>query len=636
MKAATPLAARWLAATAGKADRFARGAVVKAWAALREGRLPASPAWWVRAMRLHWRELDGGWHVVPAPASWDPEPLEASYRRWRETQLAPDRQTALAAAAQRLEAAGPLISVVAWAGDAGRLGEVLETVGAQRYGRWELCVGVPAWASPTADDAGGQGVRDDRRLRLVPAGSPGDEGNALQAVLARAGGEFVAFLGAGDLLPRDALLHVAEALARDPGLDWIYTDEDRVDPDRCHGDPQLKGAFSPELALSHPYATRLAIVRRALVQEVGGLRDGFPAAAAILDLLLRLTERGARVGHVAEVCCHRRATSPETPAVRDGVQRAVEAALARRRLRATPVVPEAAARLGLAIHRLQWDPRLLAEQPVTVVVPTRDRVDLLDACVASLAHTTDARHVRLLVIDDDSEAPATRRYLAELEARGVLRCRVVRSARPRPVFDYARLMNRAAREVETPLMLLLNDDVEAVAPGWLEQMAGWLSIPEVGAVGARLVYPNGALQHAGVVLGARQGLPLHLGHGLDAEEAGYQLLPHLARNVAAVTGACLLTPTALFHELGGFDAMHLSVQYNDIDYCLRVLDAGRRVVYEPGAVLIHRGGASRGRAYDYRENLFFLRKHRSRRDPYVSPHLDPGSLCGPSPRLRTP
>jgi len=591
MGAALLEAARWLAAAVEKTDRFVRGAALKALVALREGRLPPSPAWWLRALRLHWRELDGGWHQTPEPARWDREALEASYRRWRAARRPP-------ASAGALAVEGPLISVVAWARDAGRLRELLETLRTQPYGRWELCAE-----------------------------------SCLRATLARATGEFVAFLDPDDRLAPEGLLHVAGRLVREPDLDWLYTDADRVGADGCHGEPDLKGAFSPELALAHAFATRLAVVRRARIQEAGGLGDGAPAAA-ILDLLLRLWEGGARVGHVAEVCCHRGAMAAADAAA--DVERAVEAALRRRGLRARPVTPPVLARLGLPVRQLRWDPGLLAERPVTIVVPTRDRVDLLDTCVASLERTLDARHVRLLVVDDDSTEPATRRYLGGLERRGVLACRVVRAARPRSLFDYARVMNLAAREVETPLMLQLNDDVEATAPGWLEQMAGWFAVPEVGVVGAKLVYPNGALQHAGVALRARDGLPLHLCHGLDAEEAGYQLLPHLARNVAAVTGACLLTPTALFHELGGFDGARFRVQHNDIDYCLRVLDTGRRVVYEPAAVLVHRGSASRGAAYDYRENLAFRRRHGTRADPYLSPHLDPGSLCGPSPRLRAP
>jgi GT2 family glycosyltransferase len=296
-------------------------------------------------------------------------------------------------------------------------------------------------------------------------------------------------------------------------------------------------------------------------------------------------------------------------------------------------VPEVAARLGFDLHRVRWDAAYLAERPVTVVIPTRDRPDLLEACVASLVRTVDPRHVRLLVVDDDSTEPAARGRIEALRASGVLACRILRVRRERSAFDFARLVNAAAGVVETPLVLLLNDDVEAVKPGWLEQMAGWFAIPEVGVVGAKLVYPNGAIQHAGVALDARQGLPLHLCHGLDAGEAGYALLPHRQRNVAAVTGACLLTRTALFRELGGFDAVRFRVQYGDVDYCLRVRDAGQRVVFDPGAVLVHRGGASRGAAYDYRENLAFLRAHGARLDPYCSPHLDRGSLCGPSPRL---
>jgi GT2 family glycosyltransferase len=187
--------------------------------------------------------------------------------------------------------------------------------------------------------------------------------------------------------------------------------------------------------------------------------------------------------------------------------------------------------------------------------------------------------------------------------------------------------------VTTPFMLQLNNDVEAIESGWLDQMVGWLAVPEVGVVGAKLLYPDGSIQHAGVMVMPSHGTPEHLFHRLFGNDSGYQWLPHRARNVSAVTGACLLTRTDLFHQLGGFDEEHLAVQFNDVDYCLKAVSADYRIVYEPAAVLFHRAGASRGRAYDYRENVFFLRKHREYRDPFLSPHLDLSSLCGPTPVL---
>jgi GT2 family glycosyltransferase len=165
-------------------------------------------------------------------------------------------------------------------------------------------------------------------------------------------------------------------------------------------------------------------------------------------------------------------------------------------------------------------------------------------------------------------------------------------------------------------------------------MVGWFTMPDVGVVGARLLRPNGTVQHGGVVIGARRGLPQHLFEGLDASDPGFMCRARVAQNVSAVTGACLLTRTALYRTLDGFDAAHLGVQYNDVDYCLRVTDAGFRIVFEPGATLLHETSASRRGRYTNEENSYFRGKYGSRHDPYWSPHLDHWSLAMPTPRLK--
>jgi GT2 family glycosyltransferase len=241
--------------------------------------------------------------------------------------------------------------------------------------------------------------------------------------------------------------------------------------------------------------------------------------------------------------------------------------------------------------------------------------------------------VKVLIVDDHSRQAETTAFLDELE-RTVHGCRVLRTRAATDTFNYARLMNLAAREVDTPLMLHFNNDVEALTPGWLDQMRGWLTVPGVGVVGPKLLYPDGSIQHAGVMVMPGLFTPEHLFHRLLEDDAGYQWLPHRLRNVSAVTGACVLTSTALFHEVGGFDEEHLPVQFNDIDYCLRVIASGKRIVYEPAAVLSHRTSASRGDRHDHRENMYFLARYHDFTDPYVSPHVEPLSMLTATPLLR--
>jgi GT2 family glycosyltransferase len=240
----------------------------------------------------------------------------------------------------------------------------------------------------------------------------------------------------------------------------------------------------------------------------------------------------------------------------------------------------------------------------------------------------NVQRTQLLIVDDRSRQPATLAYLDQLAAHAGLACRVTRPPNPDGRFNYARLMNHAASLVDTPLLLHLNNDIEAIGPGWLDQMAGWMSQPGVGIVGAKLLYRDSSLQHAGVAVSSSHGVPEHLFRRLRGDDCGYQWLPHRVRSVSAVTGACLLTPTALYRDLGGFDAEHLPVQFNDIDYCLRASSRGWRTIYEPAATLYHDESASRGRAFDYGENAWFASRHATYREPFVSAHFDPDSWFG--------
>jgi O-antigen biosynthesis protein len=390
-------------------------------------------------------------------------------------------------------------------------------------------------------------------------------------------------------------------------------------------DPNLKGAFSPELALVDDYATRLAVSPRRAIVEAGGLRPGY-GGAQVYELFLRVVDCGTRVAHLPDVCCHRRAAV--SPVLTEEHREAANQALARRGVRAEVVSEQTR---GVPGQRVRWH-QDLSRADVTIVIPTRDRVDLLSACLASLRRTIDLSRVRMLIVDDQSRQQDTLTFLADFERTAG--CRVLRTAAVSDTFNYARLMNLAAREVGTPLMLHLNNDVEAITFGWLEQMQGWLGLPGIGVVGPKLLYPDGSIQHAGVMVMPRLSAPAHLFHRLPNDNPGYQWLPHRLRNVTAVTGACVLTHTALFHDVGGFDEEHLPVQFNDIEYCLRVIAHGKRIVYEPAAVLRHRTSASRGSQFDYRENMYFMTKYSDVTDPYISPNVEPSSMMGHTPALK--
>lgn len=384
------------------------------------------------------------------------------------------------------------------------------------------------------------------------------------------------------------------------------------------------------MALTHNYTHHLTVIRRSVVEKAGRLRPEFNGAQDI-DLFLRCGELilPKDVVHVPFIGYHWRAHAESTAtrgdqkgylfaAARKGIAEAVQ----RRGLRAEPMLPEFAQHYALCLHQLKWDPALLQDNPVTIVIPTKNRADLLRTCLDSLARTTPKESVKLVVVDDNSDEPAALAYLKELPSRQDLRCAVLRAPPSPSGFNYSRLVNLGTARADTPLVLHLNNDVEALTPGWLEDMVGWLSVPGVGVVGAKLLYPDGTINHAGISLSREDGLPHGLFEREPAEDLGFQFLPHAARNVAAVTGACLLTRTELYRQLAGFDETKLQVAYNDVDYCLRASAAGFRCVYTPQAVLRHVGSATRGNTYAEREHVEYLARHGTDRDPYLSESLE--------------
>ena len=561
------------------------------------------------------------------------------YAAWQEAnRLTPRLRRAMEASAAALAGGGPRFTLLVDAVDgAAGLDDLLASLRAQIYPHWEAWIAAPG--APPAACAG------EARCRHEPCAGPADRVRALNAAAHQSAGTHLALLAAGARLPADALLQVAERLAAAPALELVYTDEDRMDDAGTRTDPDFKPEWSPALALSGRFPGDLAVVRRDRFVELGSFREAYAAVPAY-DLLLRLGDRlrPEQVAHVPSIGHHARgapaAIDPADPAV-EQARLALADALRRRAGAAEPFLPEVSHERKLRWHQLQWDPKILSRLQVTIVIPTRDRLHLLQECIELLDETVDWRYVKLLIVDDTSRDPDAVRYLEAIPRRTDLLCSVVRPEDPRAPFNYSHLINRAMAAVDTPLALQLNNDVNALARGWLEELAGWFTLPDVGVVGAQLLYPDKTLNHSGIVLGAHGGLadtPFLRRPPRDVAAVEWHAL---AREASAVTGACLLTRTALFRELGGFDERDFGVAYNDVDYCARVRAAGRRVIYTPQAKLMHWGSATRGVTFDEAEHIAFVRKYTRPRDPFCSPHLElaedhavrcRGAVCGHTAR----
>lgn len=521
----------------------------------------------------------------------------------------------------------PTFSVVMAAYNTKReyLEEAIESVLGQIYTKFELIVADDASTDPTVRDVVDGFARRDPRVRLVTRDENGGISAAGNAAIAAATGEWLVFMDHDDTLVPWALLHVALAINEQPSAQLLYSDEDKLSERGRLFMPYFKSDFDPLLLLGQNYVCHLTTVRRDLVTRLGGLRGEFDGAQD-WDLVLRVDEVVDRsdVVHIPLVLYHWRShegstskTSDAKPWALDAGRRCVAAALARRGVAGEVVEVEGT---GFAEVRFALpDPAPL----VSILIPTRDG-RLLERCVDSVLERTTYPNFEIVIIDNGSEQRSTRDYLARLGDR----VRVLRDDRP---FNYSALHNAAVPQVAGDVLLMLNDDTEVLEGVWLEAMVSQLLQPGVGAVGAKLVYPDGRIQHAGVLLGPN-ALAGHVGQFQSRHDKGYFGRIALASEFQACTAACLAIRRATWERLGGMDES-LEVAFNDIDLCLRIQEGGERVTYTPRAELVHHESVSRG---DDQSGANFVRFMgevlwmRDRwgleilHDPYYNPNLARG------------
>jgi GT2 family glycosyltransferase len=468
------------------------------------------------------------------------------------------------------------------------IGSVLSQV----YPRWELRVAAtPATGSGARRAIAAAALLHPRVRRVRRFPDAGGRGAALDAAVAACSGEFVAVLGEADELSPGALFAIAEAAARCPGAALLHSDEDLLTAAGRRHAPRFEPDFNYELLLGGEPPGGLRAWRRSLVLDAGGFGPG-PSGAEELDLALRFLERVApsRIVHLPRVLYGRRtrggvADGPDAPApqVAAARVRAVQAHLDRTAPGAVAEAhAQAAGRCRVRFPVPDPAPR------VSIVVPTRNALPLLRGCLETLFERTRYAPYDVVVVDNGSDDPEALAYLAGLAQAG--RVSVVRDDGP---FNFAALCNRGVAASTGEYVLLLNNDMEVIDPGWLAEMVSVAARPGVGAVGARLWFPDRTLQHAGVVLGLG-GVAGHVHVGLPAGEPGYFGRAVLLQAVSAVTAACLLVRRKLYDEVGGLDGRNLAVAYNDVDFCLRLLRAGHRNVWTPHAELVHHESASRG------------------------------------------
>jgi GT2 family glycosyltransferase/uncharacterized small protein (DUF1192 family) len=523
-----------------------------------------------------------------------PPPSEAtSYERWVEAHdtLSAEDRAQIASHIERL-AQRPVISLVILDGEAddeeALVQRTIAAIRSQLYPAWEICLAYDK--APT--------------------------------------GTFIALLEPGDLLPEQALYEIAAEVEAYPDTAMIYTDEDKIDGQGRRYDPAFKPDFSLELQLSCHLSGRLTVYRRALLESIGvspsAIRRGQEQALAVQAAAACGSDR---VRHIPAVLCHRLVPVERLNEAAIGRHPGVDARLAAvaRTLGTIDIAPVPG---HSEWNRVTWPlPDPLPR--VSVIIPTRDRADLVARCLGGLLHRTDYSNLEVLVIDNDSIDAGTESLFQILQKDE--RVRVIPMAGP---FNYSALNNAAVLAATGDIVVMLNNDVDVIGSGWLKEMVSHAVRPDVGAVGAKLLYGDGRIQHAGVVLGVGQhaagpGVAGHFGHYAAADDTGYLGQFGLTRELSAVTGACLAFRREVFQAVGGLNETALPIAFNDVDFCLRVRSQGFRIIWTPWAELYHLESASRGLAETPEQVAHAAREADYMRDRW-GPALDNDPFYNPN------
>lgn len=523
------------------------------------------------------------------------------------------------------------------------LRHAIESVRAQLYPYWELCIADDASSLPHVHEVLEEYRAQEPRVKVAYRETNRHICAASNTALSLARGEFIALLDHDDELAEHALYMVASALENNPHLDVIYSDEDRLDERGGRFTPYFKPDWNPDLFTSQNMISHLGVFRTELVRALGGFRTGFEGSQD-WDLALRIIERvpPAHIHHIPFILYHWRTIPGSTslgveakPYAVQAARRALEEHLQRTGVRGLVEVVQR--------HYFRIRYALPADPPrVSVIIPTRNGLRLLERCLGSLRRLTDYPRYEILVIDNQSDDPAVVAYLRRLARDGV--ARVLRYDAP---FNYAAINNFAVAEAAGEILCLLNNDTEIISPDWLTEMTSHALRPEIGAVGAMLYYPDDTLQHAGVILGLL-GVAGHWHRGEPRGTRGYFCRTALVQNLSAVTAACMVLRKDVYLEVGGMDENNLAVAFNDVDFCLRIRAQGYQILWTPFAELYHHESVTRGNDLDPDKYPRFEREcayMKSRwgeileRDPAFNPnlrldHVVPG--LAPTPRVPKP
>jgi glycosyltransferase involved in cell wall biosynthesis len=539
-----------------------------------------------------------GWHPlferkVRVGLPTDPSDMN-SFERWCEVNesLGEEDKEAIANHIESLHRR-PMISVVmpVFNPSEALLNRAISSVVEQVYPHWELCISDDASTEVHVRTVLERFAIREPRIKVVFRPKNGHICAASNSALAMATGEFVALMDHDDELSPLALYEVAAEINAHPDAQLIYSDEDKVDLEGRRFDPYFKPDWNPDLFLGQNYISHFSVYKTELVRSLGGFRPGFEGSQD-WDLTLRVSERvpGAAIRHVPRILYHWRAAPGSTALQLAEKNYPLEAA--RRAL------VDHFSRQGECVELLpvpgdHWRAKYPVPAPaplVSLIIPTKNAVQLVSKAVASILEKTDYPNFEIVVVDNGSDDPETLAYFESIRAKANPRIKVTVDHGP---FNYSAINNRAVSGVRGEIVGFLNNDIEAISPDWLSEMVSQASRPGIGAVGAMLYYPDDTIQHAGVVLGLG-GVAGHPFKDFKRGSEGQMNRLRLVQNFSAVTAACMLIRRDRFLGVGGFNETDLPVAFNDVDLCCKLVAAGFRNLWTPFAEFYHHESATRG------------------------------------------
>lgn len=552
------------------------------------------------------------------------EPEEIPYETWYEEY----RPTQAQLEKQKKERWNhpPKISVVVPAYETPQnfLGQMLDSLLVQTYENWELCIANGSPEDQTMETVLKTYSQKDSRIRYENlSGNLGIAENT-NAAFAMATGDFVGLLDHDDLLAPDALYYIAKEIERQPQVDLIYTDEDKVTTDLSeHFQPHLKPDFSEDLFRSNNYICHFCVVRKSIVEQVGGFRKEFDGAQDY-DFILRCTEAARVIRHVPEILYHWRThkeSTADNPASKmyafDAGKRAIEGHL--KRVEEQGIVSHTK---DLGFYQVEYP--LKSQDLISIIIPNKDEKESLEKCLESIRRKSTYQNYEIIIVENNSTGEEIFQYYDELKEHEKIK--IVTWEKE---FNYSAINNFGVTYAKGDYILFLNNDVEIIAPDWLERMLGNCQRNHVGAVGAKLYYPDNTIQHAGCVIGMG-GIAGAMFVGMNRNRTGYLHKASIQQNLSAVTAACMMITREAFEKVGGFSE-ELAVAFNDMDLCLKIQQQGYLIVYDPHVELYHYESKSRGpedseeKIIRFQGEIEYMRTHwitiLKEGDPYYNKNL---------------